>query len=252
MTAFTTIFGVLLLKFCALSNAQSSFVSSAFINPASPSNVNINDQRRTRSSASTPQNREILPGNIITGIAPKHGMHGIPLYAKKKKKSSNEGKSGKIQVKLTKDVAGTGVIGTVIKVAPAFFENKLKRTQSAVRISDEEVAKENSITNEKNKVKMDTAMATKEKIDELVLSLSKKTGPDGRLFGGVSHKLILEELGKELPEGALGCKQVTIKSIKSEDGIEVDRDIKQTGEYKATIRLLDDISAEFGINVISG
>jgi len=120
-----------------------------------------------------------------------------------------------------------------------------------VRISDEEVAKENAVNEEKNRAKNDVATATKEKIEDFELVLSKKTGPDGRLFGGVTHKLILEELGKVLPEGSLGCKQVKISGIKSEDGTDVGRDIKRTGEYKATIKLLDNISAEFGISIIS-
>lgn len=244
------------MNLCILARAQSSsFVSSAFISPASPTIPGTNQQQhRGRATATTAaQSREILPGNIINGIAPRHGTHGIPLFAKKKKKSTNEGKGGKIQVKLTKDVAGTGVNGDVIRVAPAFFENSLKRTQSAVRISDDEVAKENAERSENNKVKNDTAMATKDLIEGIEMSLSKKTGPDGRLFGGITHKLIMEELGKLLPEGSLGCKQVKINAIKlaDEDGTVIKKDIKQIGEYRVTVKLLENVFAELGVNVIA-
>jgi len=238
-------------------HSSSSFTSSAFINPASPSTNDIqNQQRRARtasSSTTSVHKREILPGTVIAGIAPTNGRDGIlpPLYAKKKKKSSNEAKSNKIQVKLTKNVPGTGVIGEVIMVAPAFFENKLKRTQSAVRISDEEVADGNAKKNEKNRVEKNNAIDTKGKVEDIALSLSKKTGPDGRLFGSVTHKVILEELGKKLPKGSLGSKKVKITVIESEDGDDVGRDIKNTGAYKATIRLLEDVSAEFAIEVVA-
>ena len=60
----------------------------------------------------------------------------------KKKKDTTVGKGSKVQVKLLKHVAGTGQAGEIIMVAPAFFTNKLQKTGSAKRISDEEVQKE--------------------------------------------------------------------------------------------------------------
>jgi len=253
MISAVELFLLLLFILTTSTKAQSSFTSSAFITPASPANDIQNQQRRVRATSANTSlhKREILPGTIVAGIAPTNGRGGLPLNAKKKKKSSNEGKGGKIQVKLTKNVPGTGVVGTVLMVAPAFFENKLKMTQSAVRITDEEVAGQNALKEEKDRAQKTTAIETKGKVEEIALSFEKKTGPDGRLFGSVTHKVILEELVTLLPKGSLGNKQVKIIAIESEDGGDVGRDIKSTGGYRAKIKLLDDISAEFAINVVS-
>jgi len=252
MIAVVKVFLLYISILITSTKAQSSFTSSAFVTPASPLHEIPNPQRRSRtaSPSSSVHKREILPGTIVAGIGPTNGRDGIPLYAKKKKKS-NEGKSGKIQVKLTKNVPGTGTVGTVLMVAPAFFENKLKMTQSAVRITDEEVADQNEQKAEKNRVERDIAIDMKGKVEGIALSLSKKTGPDGRLFGSVTHKRIMEELEKKFPKGSLQSKQIKIIAIETEDGTDVGRDIKNIGEYKATMRFLDDVSAEFSINVIS-
>merc|ERR1711935_539800 len=109
-------------------------------------------------------------------------------------------------------------------------------TQSAVRITDEEVADQNEQKAEKN-----IAIDMKGKVEGIALSLSKKTGPDGRLFGSVTRKRIMEELEKKFPKGSLQSKQIKIIAIETEDGTDVGRDIKNIGEYKATMRFLDDV-----------
>ena len=66
------------------------------------------------------------------------------LLLSKKKAAVGPTKAKKIQVKMLKDVPGTGQKGDVVLVTPAFLQNKLIPTHSAELITDEEVARENA------------------------------------------------------------------------------------------------------------
>jgi large subunit ribosomal protein L9 len=170
--------------------------------------------------------------------------------AAKKKKSSTVGKGGKIQVKLTKHIAGTGQAGDIIMVAPAFFEHKLRKSKSAVRISDEEVsiekAKADAIANEQRSI----AMVLKEEIDSLTLTLSRKAGPEGHLFGGVGYKHLLEELKSSVSASTFTDKMkiTAIKEAGSSKAMK--HDIKTLGEYQGTISLLKGVTADFNISIV--
>ena len=244
----------LLGALASASSAQDCFAPSAFINAAFPTLVTNSP---APSKIIQARHRAIASGYVVGGSAPVHfstnartRSNGNPLFAKKNAKKST-GKSGKIQVKLLKHVEGTGHVGDIIMVAPAFFQNKLKKSNSAIRITDEEAAKENAEKKAKAKEVLDAAKDIQEKIENLNISLSKKAGPDGHLFGGVGRKLILDELRKQFPKGAINGKQVKITSIIDQDKNDLTQDIKEIGEYKATISLLKDVSATFSVSVVA-
>jgi len=190
--------------------------------------------------------------NAITNaiqLTQKNSVTG-PLFSKKiKATGSSAAKGGKLQVKLLKYVEGTGSIGDIVMVAPAFFENKLKRTGSAVLISDEEVDAENKKKLLLQKAQLEQALDMQKKIQEVELSMVKKAGPEGHLFGGVAKKDILEELKRKFPKGALDGKQIKIATVQRVEGEEVKADIKEVGLYTSTINLLGDITARFRVNV---
>lgn len=225
-------------------HAQSS---AAFVNTASSTQSVKKIQKPTPSMGSFAQVR------VVQGASPTFKRNGLPLYAKKKKKDTTVGKSGKIQVKLLKYVAGTGSAGEVIMVAPAFFANKLQKTGSAVRISDDDVEKESEVQKQKDDEATSLANDLKEKLDGKTLTLAKKAGPDGQLFGGIGYKLILSELKKDFPKGCLDAKYIKMTSIKDDgdDGKVLKHDIKTIGEYTATISLLKGVSADFQVVVTS-
>lgn len=231
--------------------AADKYTSSAFIQSASP--TVIIDSRNHKSVTNLnkyshqqqQQNMKIFNGRLVTGVKPN--LDGIALFAHKK--DTTVGKGGKVQVKLLKHVAGTGHAGDVIMVAPAFFTNKLQKTGSAVRITDEEVAKENSEKLTEEKEQKENALAVKNKVESMKVSLSKKAGPDGHLFGGVNYKMILSELKKDFPQGCLDGKHIKITEVKKDDGKKLRGDIKETGDYKVNISLHRDVSANLQLSV---
>mmetsp|Transcript_4837 Transcript_4837/g.6261 ORF Transcript_4837/g.6261 Transcript_4837/m.6261 type:complete len:250 (+) Transcript_4837:126-875(+) len=222
---------------------SSSYTSSAFIQAASPNNSITKSVIKTKAG-------RIIAGRQVAGVHPSFGQDGVTLFAKKKK-DTTVGKGGKVQVKLVKHVAGTGQAGDIIMVAPAFFTNKLQKTGSAIRITDEEVAKEAEKQASHEKELKANASDVKHKLEEMKFSITKKAGPDGHLFGGVGMKLIMTELKKEFPQGCLDGKQVKITQIKDGDGKKLQHDIKEVGDYSLTISLLKGVAANLDLSVMA-
>lgn len=134
-------------------------------------------------------------------------------------------------------------------VAPAFFNNKLKPSGSAEVVDDETVAAERKAKEEQRRQVLDAAKTMQDKIADMEIALTMKAGPDGHLFGSVSHKNIMDELKKQFPKGALG-KKVKIVSVKDEEDKEVPHgDIKDVGNFSARIELLKDVEAKFSVKV---
>ena len=172
----------------------------------------------------------------------------------KKSSSSPPLKNGKIQVKLLKYVPGTGSIGDVILVAPAFYQNKLLKTNSAKVITDEEVKAEKlkrdvDQTECRNAAKDMASLLEKE--EESVLKFVKKAGPNGQLFGGIRAKDVLQTLKSKYPKGnPLEGKNVKVISMKNMDGKDVEHgDIKSIGDFKVKISILSGIDAEITVSV---
>jgi ribosomal protein L9 len=82
--------------------------------------------------------------------------------------------------------------------------------------------------------------------------MKMKSGPDGHLFGGVGYKHIMEEVKKKFPSGAFDGKHVKITSIFTEKGNkDAGHDIKHVGNYKVTLLLMKDVSADFSLHISS-
>lgn len=215
--------------------APSSFAlkTASFVPPASPTIT-------TSSPAPT-----LITQARRQAVARSYGT--TQLWAKKKRAPAA---AKKIQVKMTKHVAGTGSAGDVVLVTPAFFNNKLRPTQSAVIITDEEVAKEESEKQAQSQANNAAANKIKEQLEQedFSLAISKKAGPDGQLFGAVSPKAILEELQKTVNDDYLSQKRVKVTGV-TQDGTKHRGDIKHVGEYGVTLSLTKEISAKFPVKV---
>jgi large subunit ribosomal protein L9 len=239
LTSFIMMKRLCLMLVCLLVNsvmaAPSSFAlkTASFVPPASPTIT-------TSSPAPT-----LITQARRQAVARSYGT--TQLWAKKKRAPAA---AKKIQVKMTKHVAGTGSAGDVVLVTPAFFNNKLRPTQSAVIITDEEVAKEESEKQAQAQANNAAANKIKEQLEQedFSLAISKKAGPDGQLFGAVSPKAILEELQKTVNDDYLSQKRVKVTGV-TQDGTKHRGDIKHVGEYGVTLSLTKEISAKFPVKV---
>jgi ribosomal protein L9 len=169
------------------------------------------------------------------------------LFAKKKTVAAAP---KKVQVKLLKHIAGTGQAGDVIMVTPAFFNNKLRPTRSAEIISDEEVTKQ-KIEAERRQAALDAAAnAVVTNLEDFVLSIPRKSGPDGQLFGGIGPKIIMEELSKRMPNELWSEKNVRIVTLTDEEGNALKGDIKHLGKFSASISLTKGIVGKVAISIV--
>jgi ribosomal protein L9 len=155
----------------------------------------------------------------------------------------------KIQVKMLKYVEGTGHVGEIVMVTPAFFQNKLRPSASAVMITDEEVIKAKAEQAAQEQETRTKAEALKEQLTGLSITILRKAGPEGHLFGGIGPKSIMEELGKYIQDDFLKLKSVKISSIADDNGDVLRGDVKHTGSYHVSLSLTNDISATFDIIV---
>lgn len=141
---------------------------------------------------------------------------------------------------LIEDVQGTGKKGDTVTVRDGYGRNFLVPRGLAVPATEGNVARfENIVRSVSNKKARDleTASELKAKLEETTLTIKKKAGEDGRLFGSVTHKDIVE-------------------AVKAFSGVEVDRKlvrleepIKSTGSHTVVIHLQPDVNAEVKIEV---
>ena len=82
-----------------------------------------------------------------------------------------------------------------------------------------------------------SAQATKQRLDEALLTIKHKAGQDGKLFGSVTVKELAEAI-----KNVLGI-EVDRKSIK------LDEPIKMTGAYTVDVHLEKGVSAQVKVEV---
>ncbi len=144
-----------------------------------------------------------------------------------------------MKVILLADVKGQGKKGELCNVSDGYARNFLfpknlamEATGAALsELKSREEAKEHHIKEEKA-----AASEQAKKIEGIKLTLTVKSGANGKLFGSVTSKEIAQEL-------------------KNKTGIAVDRkkltvnDIKNYGEYTAEVKLYNGITAKFTVEV---
>jgi large subunit ribosomal protein L9 len=146
-----------------------------------------------------------------------------------------------MQVILKEDVVSLGYKDDIVAVKDGYGRNFLIPQGKAVIASESarKVLAENlkQRAHKLTKVK-DDAQSLAARLEEISLTIGAKTSSTGTIFGSVSNIQIAEALSKQ--------------------GIDVDRKIiylkepvKETGNYKALVKLHKDISVEISFEVIS-
>jgi large subunit ribosomal protein L9 len=146
-----------------------------------------------------------------------------------------------MKVILIEDVQGAGKKGDTMNVRDGYGRNFLVPRGLAIPATQGNVVRfENIVRSVSNKKARDvqTAEELKAKLQEATLRIKKKAGEDGRLFGSVTHKDIVE-------------------AVKASTGVEIDRKlvrleepIKVTGEHSVVIHLQPDVNAEVKVEVV--
>lgn len=140
-----------------------------------------------------------------------------------------------MKVILLTDVKKVGKKGSVVEVSDGYGSNYLIPKKLAVlatktsleikKTQDDNKAKEDEI-------KKENALLLKEKIKDLVVEIKAGTGKEGKLFGAVSSKEIVEEYKKQFnveldkrkfvdfnPISALGYTKIQVELYKNVIGI---------------------------------
>jgi large subunit ribosomal protein L9 len=144
-----------------------------------------------------------------------------------------------MKVILLADVKGQGKKGQLVNVSDGYARNFLfpknlaKEANASAMNELNTKAAAVAFHYEEDKA---AAKALADKINGTTVTLRAKAGANGKLFGSITSKEIAAELGKLLGE-TIDKKKLTVA------------DIKNYGEYTATIKLFTDIAASFTVKV---
>ncbi len=144
-----------------------------------------------------------------------------------------------MKVILLADVKGQGKKGQLVNVSDGYARNFLfpknlaKEANAAAMNELNTKAAAVAFHYEEDKA---AAKALADKINGTTVTLHAKAGANGKLFGSITSKEIAIELGKLLGE-TIDKKKLTVA------------DIKNYGEYTATLKLFTDVAASFTVKV---
>lgn len=144
-----------------------------------------------------------------------------------------------MKVILLQDVKGQGKKGELVNVSDGYARNFLFPKNLAKEANASAMAELNSKAAaatyhyEQDKA---AAKALAEKIEGTKIEIKAKAGANGKLFGSITSKEIATELNKLLGT-SIDKKKLTVA------------DIKNYGEYTATVKLFTDIFATFTVVV---
>ena len=145
-----------------------------------------------------------------------------------------------MQVILKEDVEKLGLAGEVVEVKNGYGRNYLIPTGKAVlatpsarKVVDQQMKK----VLEQRLANLDTAKETAEALQGTNVTIAVKAGEEGKIFGTVTNVQISE---------ALKEKGFDIDRRK----IQIDDDVKQLGEYTATINMHEEVKASLTFWVV--
>ncbi len=146
-----------------------------------------------------------------------------------------------MEVILREDIEKLGHRGQVVKVAPGYARNFLLPKRLAVPATDAN----RKIVEQEREAYLRREAKVKSEAEDLgklmsgvTLTIARKAGEEGHLFGSVTAQDIVD---------ALAGQKFTIDRRK----IHLDEPIKNIGEYKVPIRLHREVTQEVTVNVVA-
>lgn len=261
------------------SSPRATYSKTSFIAPASPTIVSPIKSSRPNNKPGWPSalnHPSRAQQQIVNGYGTYQSASTTSLYGKKKKGGGGGGsagqpvanKKGQIQVVMLETVPNVGQSGDIIFVSSPVFQNQLQLSKKARLISAEEVAKIEAEEAAEQAEATEMAKKTKGMLEEVMayynenngggsddtcgvaLTMKRKAGPEGNLFGGINPKMVMEALKKTYPEGSWDGKQVKLTDVKDKDGKDVKKkDIKHTGDYTMSVALGNGVDVTFILSV---
>ena len=146
-----------------------------------------------------------------------------------------------MQVILLEKVANLGNLGDIVKVKDGFGRNFLIPQGKAKRATDSNKAEFEAKRAELEKqqvVLLDSAKERAKALAGFTLSVTQKSGVDGKLFGSVTNTDIAE-----------GLTAKNIKVVKAEIRMP-NGPLKTVGQHQVTIALHHDVTVDISIDVI--
>ncbi|OMG54539.1 50S ribosomal protein L9 [Azonexus hydrophilus] len=147
-----------------------------------------------------------------------------------------------MQIILLEKVVNLGNLGDVVKVKDGYARNFLIPQRMAKRATPAAMAEFEARRAELEKAaaeKLAAAQAVADKMNGTVVSVARKAGMDGRLFGSVGNADIAEAL-------AAAGFTVDKSSIRLPDG-----PLKAIGEFPVDVALHTDVLANISVTVVA-
>jgi len=146
-----------------------------------------------------------------------------------------------MKVILLEDVHGIGAAGAVATVADGYARNLLFPRKLAIPATEgnlKNLERQRDTIKRRHVQQAKTAETLAQKIAGLTITITAKTGEEGRIYGAITNADIAEALAKQ--------------------GVEVDRHdisiphpIKMVGSHEAKAHLLKDVDATLKIEVVA-
>lgn len=145
-----------------------------------------------------------------------------------------------MKVILTKDHHELGINGSVVDVSEGYARNFLIPHNLAVRATDNVIAHyedRKKARAKKEAARKEQAREMAGKFEALSLNAAVRVGEEGRLYGTVTTKEIVQLLEEQ--------HQITVDKKQ----VEISQPIKQLGEHEVKVRLHPEVSAKLKVNV---
>ncbi|MDR1676828.1 MAG: 50S ribosomal protein L9 [Deltaproteobacteria bacterium] len=146
-----------------------------------------------------------------------------------------------MEIILIKDVSNLGLAGQVLNVAPGFARNFLFPTGKALEASQsnlKSLARKRAEFESRAKEAKDQAIDLKNKLSSLVLTLVRKSGDKGKLYGAVTATDIVT---------AAEAQGFTIDRKR----LRIAEPIKTIGDFEISVRLHQEVNGVFKVKVLS-
>jgi large subunit ribosomal protein L9 len=146
-----------------------------------------------------------------------------------------------IEVILREDIKALGHAGEMVRVKPGYARNYLLPQGLAYEATEgnkKRIAAESRVRSARNQAERSEAERLASTLGGVSLTLSGKSGEEGKLFGSITSQDIADALARQ---------GHTIDRRR----IELEHPIKTIGEHAVTVRLHPEVNAELRVSVIS-